>query len=49
MRRLVMARALINAPTLLILDEPTTGLDPQTRHQVWEKLHQLRAKGLSIL
>jgi lipooligosaccharide transport system ATP-binding protein len=49
MRRLVLARALINDPELLILDEPTTGLDPQTRHQVWEKLEQLRSRGLSVL
>jgi lipooligosaccharide transport system ATP-binding protein len=49
MRRLVLARALINNPELLILDEPTTGLDPQARHQVWERLELLQAKGLSIL
>jgi len=49
MRRLVLARALINNPDLLILDEPTTGLDPQARHQVWERLELLRANGLSIL
>ncbi len=49
MRRLVLARALINAPDLLILDEPTTGLDPQSRHQVWERLEGLKARGLSIL
>ena len=48
-RRLVMARAVLNRPELLILDEPTTGLDPQSRHQVWERLEELRADGLSIL
>ena len=49
MRRLMLARALINNPDLLILDEPSTGLDPQSRHQVWERLEQLRSEGLSIL
>ena len=49
MRRVVLARALINDPELLILDEPTTGLDPQSRHQVWERLEELRSRGLSIL
>jgi lipooligosaccharide transport system ATP-binding protein len=48
-RRVVLARALINNPDLLILDEPTTGLDPQSRHQVWTRLENLRSKGLSIL
>jgi lipooligosaccharide transport system ATP-binding protein len=48
-RRLVLARALINEPDLLILDEPTTGLDPQSRHQVWERLEKLKADGLTIL
>jgi lipooligosaccharide transport system ATP-binding protein len=49
MRRLVLARALINDPELLILDEPTTGLDPQARHQVWQRLDELKGRGLTIL
>ena len=49
MRRLVLARALMNEPELMILDEPTTGLDPQSRHQVWERLESLRSKGMTIL
>lgn len=49
MRRLVLARALINQPDLLILDEPTVGLDPQTRHQFWERLEGLRKGGISML
>jgi lipooligosaccharide transport system ATP-binding protein len=48
-RRMVLARALINDPELLILDEPTTGLDPQSRHQVWERLEDLKKRGLTIL
>ena len=48
-RRLILARSLINQPELLILDEPTTGLDPQSRHQVWEKLEALKARGLTVL
>jgi lipooligosaccharide transport system ATP-binding protein len=48
-RRLVLARALINSPRLLILDEPTTGLDPQSRHQFWERLEELKSGGLTIL
>lgn len=48
-RRLVIARALLNDPKLLILDEPTTGLDPQVRHLIWDKLRQLRAQGTTIL
>jgi lipooligosaccharide transport system ATP-binding protein len=48
-RRLMLARALINDPELLILDEPTTGLDPQSRQLLWEKLVALKRRGLSIL
>ncbi|UCG58565.1 MAG: ABC transporter ATP-binding protein [Phycisphaerales bacterium] len=48
-RRLVVARALLNEPKLLILDEPTTGLDPQVRHLIWDKLRQLRSQGTTIL
>jgi len=48
-RRLILARALINQPDLLVLDEPTTGLDPQSRHQVWEKLETLKQKGLTVV
>ncbi len=48
-RRLVIARALMNNPRLLILDEPTTGLDPQVRHLIWDKLHQLKKRGTTIL
>jgi lipooligosaccharide transport system ATP-binding protein len=48
-RRLLIARALMNEPEVLILDEPTTGLDPQARHLVWEKLRQLRHQGVTLL
>lgn len=46
-RRLVIARGLINRPELLILDEPTTGLDPQARHLVWSRLRELKARGVT--
>ena len=48
-RRLVLARALINNPELLILDEPTTGLDPHSRHSVWDKLNQLKEKDTTLI
>lgn len=48
-RRLVLARALINNPELLILDEPTTGLDPHSRRSVWEKLNYLKSKNTTLL
>ena len=48
-RRLTIARALVNDPELIILDEPTTGLDPQVRHVIWAKLRQLMQTGKTIL
>ncbi|HMX16557.1 MAG TPA: ATP-binding cassette domain-containing protein [Rhodocyclaceae bacterium] len=48
-RRLTLARALVNDPDLLILDEPTTGLDPQARHLIWERLKRLLSAGKTIL
>jgi len=48
-RRLLLARALINNPKLLILDEPTIGLDPQARHLMWERLQALKAQGTTML
>ena len=48
-RRLSLARALVNRPRLLLLDEPTTGLDPQARHLMWERLQLLLQQGTSIL
>jgi lipooligosaccharide transport system ATP-binding protein len=48
-RRILLARALINDPELLVLDEPTTGLDPHSRRSVWEKLSHLKAKGTTLL
>ena len=48
-RRLSVARALINQPDLLLLDEPTTGLDPQARHLVWDRLYRLKQRGATIV
>jgi lipooligosaccharide transport system ATP-binding protein len=49
MRRLMVARALLGDPRLLILDEPTTGLDPQVRHAIWAVLRRLKREGLTLL
>jgi lipooligosaccharide transport system ATP-binding protein len=49
LRRLVIARALINRPELLLLDEPTTGLDPQARHAIWDLVRDLKRRGVTIL
>ena len=48
-RRLTVARALINRPELMLLDEPTTGLDPQARHLVWERLYRLKRQGVTLV
>ncbi len=48
-RRLIMARALVNEPQILLLDEPTTGLDPQARHLVWDEIRNLRKQGVTII
>lgn len=48
-RRLTIARALISEPDVLILDEPTTGLDPQARHLLWERLYRLKSEGVTLV
>ncbi|MCP3977115.1 MAG: ATP-binding cassette domain-containing protein [bacterium] len=48
-RRLTIARALINSPDLLLLDEPTTGLDPQARHLLWDRLYRLKQEGVTLI
>jgi lipooligosaccharide transport system ATP-binding protein len=48
-RRLTIARSLINEPTLLLLDEPTTGLDPQARHLLWDRLYRLKQRGVTLV
>ncbi len=48
-RRLLLARALINNPDMVILDEPTVGLDPHSRHSVWEKLNSLKSKNVTLI
>jgi lipooligosaccharide transport system ATP-binding protein len=48
-RRLTIARSLVNSPELLLLDEPTTGLDPQARHVVWDRLYRLKQRGVTLV
>jgi lipooligosaccharide transport system ATP-binding protein len=48
-RRLILARALINEPQILLLDEPTTGLDPQARHLIWDRIRDLKKQGVTII
>lgn len=48
-RRLTIARSLVNEPELVLLDEPTTGLDPQARHLLWERLYRLKEQGVTLL
>ena len=48
-RRLTIARSLVNEPDLLLLDEPTTGLDPQARHALWDRLYRLKAQGVTLV
>ena len=48
-RRLLIARALLNQPKIIIADEPTTGLDPQARHLIWQRLRQLKAQGATLI
>jgi lipooligosaccharide transport system ATP-binding protein len=48
-RRLTIARSLINEPTLMLLDEPTTGLDPQARHLLWDRLYRLKQRGVTLV
>src|SRR5438105_15345608 len=48
-RRLTIARALINEPELVIFDEPTTGLDPQARHLLWDRLYRLKQRGATLI
>src|SRR5919106_611965 len=48
-RRLIIARSLINRPELVLLDEPTTGLDPQARHLLWERLYRLKREGVTLV
>jgi lipooligosaccharide transport system ATP-binding protein len=48
-RRLLVARALLNDPSLIIADEPTTGLDPQARHLIWQRLRELRSRGVTLI
>jgi lipooligosaccharide transport system ATP-binding protein len=48
-RRLTIARSLINEPEVMLLDEPTTGLDPQARHLLWDRLYRLKQRGVTLV
>src|SRR6185369_12384528 len=48
-RRLTIARSLLNEPEILLLDEPTTGLDPQARHVLWDRLFRLKQQGVTLI
>ena len=48
-RRLTIARSLINEPEMMLLDEPTTGLDPQARHLLWDRLYRLKQRGVTLV
>ena len=48
-KRLLVARTLVNDPAIVLLDEPTTGLDPQSRHQIWDEVRAMKAAGVTVI